>query len=150
MTVLSAQTIRRRGLIVPCLDAYKDEHGNSAGLSACGYDLTLGKEIFLDPGAHILVGAQQLFALTPDVMGVVHDKSTWARRGVAVQNTVLEPDWRGYLTLEITNHGHTHIRVAEGAAIAQVVFHLLDEPTELPYRGKYQDQEPGAQKARSY
>jgi dCTP deaminase len=149
MTVLSAQTILRLGIVIPCHEAWKDEHGNSAGLSGCGYDITLEKEIALHPGCHLLCAAQQQFSLPNNVMGVVHDKSSLARRGLAVQNTVLEPGWRGFLTLEVTNHGHSYMRLAEGAAIAQVVFHFLDEPTLLPYAGKYQDQEPGPQKARS-
>lgn len=149
MSVLSAQTIRALGLVSPDRDAFKDEHGNSAGLSSCGYDITLDKTVFLDPGCYLLCAAQQHFILPNNVMGVVHDKSSLARKGIAVQNTVLEPGWRGYLTLEITNHGHQHIRFAEGAAIAQVVFHFLDEPTSLPYAGKYQDQEPGPQASRS-
>jgi hypothetical protein len=82
------------------------------------------------------------------VVGVVHDKSSLARRGIAVQNTVLEPGWRGFLTLEITNHGPEPIMLKSGCAVAQVVFTFLDEPTERPYRGKYQDQEAGPQAAR--
>lgn len=151
MTVLSAQAIRALGLVDPCLEAYKDEHGNSAGLSACGYDLTVDKELFLYPGSFTLAAAQQCFNIPNHVMGVVHDKSSLARKGVAVQNTVLEPGWRGFLTLEVTMAPSAlHMRVAAGAAIAQVVFHFLNAPTELPYNGKYQDQEPGPQRARSY
>ena len=150
MTVLSAQTIRRLGLIEPCEDAFKDEHGNSGGLSACGYDLTLDKDIYLERNAHRLCGAREYFNLPTNVMGVVHDKSSWARKGIAVQNTVLEPGWRGYLTLEVTHHGLQALRVAGGAAIAQVVFHFLDEHTEFPYNGKYQDQERGPVKAKAY
>lgn len=149
MTVLSAQTIRALRLVSPDRDAYKDEHGNSAGLSACGYDITIDKELYLNPGCYLLCAAQQYFNLPDNVMGVVHDKSSLARKGLAVQNTVLEPGWRGFLTLEITNHGHQHMRITEGGAIAQVVFHFLDEPTSLPYVGKYQDQEPGPQASRS-
>lgn len=149
MTVLSAQTIRRLNLVEPCLPAAKDEHGNSYGLSACGYDIRLEREIYLNSGCHLLCAAVERFVLPPNIMGVVHDKSSLARKGLAVQNTVLEPGWRGYLTLEVTNHGHTDMRLAAGAAIAQVVFHWLDFPTEFPYQGKYQDQEPGPQRARS-
>lgn len=149
MTVLSAQTIRRLRLVSPDVDAYRDEHGNSAGLSGCGYDITLDKERFFHAGCYLLAAAREKFALPLNVMGVVHDKSSLARKGLAVQNTVLEPGWRGYLTLELTNHSSTLWRMAEGAAIAQVVFHFLDEPTVLPYQGKYQDQEPGPQGSRS-
>jgi dCTP deaminase len=75
------------------------------------------------------------------VVGIVHDKSSLARRGLAVQNTILDPGWHGYMTLELTNGGHEQIELPKGSAIAQVVFHMLDHATELPYRGKYQNQE---------
>ena len=79
-----------------------------------------------------------------DVMAVVHDKSSWARQGITVQNTVLEPGWRGFLTLEITNH-HSEVReIRRGSPIAQVVFHCMDQAV-LPYDGKYQDQGRGPQ-----
>lgn len=149
MTVLSAQTIRRLNLIAPCLPAAKDVHGNSYGLSSCGYDIRCEKELYLNAGCYVLCAAVEYFTLPANVMAVVHDKSSLARKGIAVQNTVLEPGWRGFLTLEVTNHGHTDMRLAQYAAVAQVVFHFLDEPTDLPYNGKYQDQEPGPQKARS-
>jgi dCTP deaminase len=87
-----------------------------------------------------------------DVLIVAHDKSSWARRGLAVQNTIFEPGWRGYATLELTNHGRSSLTISAGDPIAQVVCHLLTEPTRQPYgfngTGKYQDQEAGPQPAR--
>lgn len=148
MTVLSAQTIRRLGLVSPCSEPGRDSRGNSSGLSACGYDITLREALRLRPGEFVLVGAAEYFRVPPDVVGIVHDKSSLVRRGVAVQNTVLEPGWRGYLTLELSNHGTEEIGFAAGDAAAQVIFHWLDEETELPYAGKYQDQAQGAQEAR--
>lgn len=82
-----------------------------------------------------------------NVVGIVHDKSTWARRGLAVQNTVIEPGWRGFLTLELTNHGSVPIKIERAMPIAQIVFHFTDEET-VGYEGKYQDQERGPQEAR--
>lgn len=166
MTVLAKQTILRKYLLHPCIDEYRDEHGNSAGLSACGYDLTLAQDICLKPGEFMLASTEERFTLPDNIVGIIHDKSSLARRGLAVQNTVAEPGWRGYLTLELTNHNRRtlwHLLLGwltpvdewpgticlnKGAAIAQVIFHALDEPTCAPYRGKYQDQEAGPQKAR--
>ena len=82
-----------------------------------------------------------------DVLGTVHDKSTWARQGLAAQTTVIEPGWRGYLTLELTNHGYSDIILKDGMPIAQIIFWKMSEPTEIAYRGKYQDQPSGAQPA---
>jgi dCTP deaminase len=148
MTVLSAQTIRRLGLVSPLREAFRDELGNSGGLGPCGYDITLAFDINMNPGNFRLTSAEEMFEMPNDVMGVVHDKSSLARRGVAVQNTVIEPGWRGHLTLEITNHGAGILAMPRGSAIAQVLFHRLDEPTEMPYRGKYQDQPAGPVEAR--
>ena len=73
-------------------------------------------------------------------MGRVHDKSTWARQGLSVQNTVIEPGWRGYLTIEIALHLDDILIVSEGTAIAQIIFEFLNEETDQPYEGKYQNQ----------
>lgn len=164
--VLSAQTIKELGLTKPCLDSRRDVLGNSFGLSACGYDITLAHDVELAAGECLLVGASEYFNLPDDVVGIVHDKSSLARKWLAVQNTVLEPGWRGYLTLELTNHAYvprrrrllnwitnkkdvkTTLRFKKGCAIAQVIFHFLDKPTAIPYSGKYQDQEIGPQEAR--
>jgi dCTP deaminase len=145
--VLSAQTIRALKLVSPLREPHTDPHGNSAGLSACGYDLTLAKDITIAPGAFVLVSTAEHFSLPDNVVGIVHDKSSLVRRGLVVQNTVAEPAWQGHLTVEFTNHGEEFIAFIAGAAICQVVFHFLDEPTCLPYRGKYQDQGPEPQKA---
>ena len=79
-------------------------------------------------------------------MGIVHDKSTWARRGLVVQNTVIEPGWHGYLTRsKLTNHGPDALSLQMAMLIAQIVFHRLEEATEQPYDGKYQNQPSGPQ-----
>jgi hypothetical protein len=65
-----------------------------------------------------------------------------------VFNTILDPGWRGYATLELINHGPSPLIILAGDPIAQVVCHLLTEPTTQPYAGKYQDQEAGPQPAR--
>lgn len=148
MSVLSAQTIRRLGLVEPCREAYRCPAGYSAGLSACGYDLTLGEAVELRPGRFVLAVSAERLVLPADVVGIVHDKSSLARLGLAVQNTVAEPGWRGYLTLELTNHWIKRFYMPAGAAVCQVLFHRLDEATELPYAGRYQDQGPRPQPSR--
>ena len=73
-----------------------------------------------------------------DLVGIVHDKSTWARRGLSVFNTVIEPGWQGFLTLELAYHRWGILRIPAGAGIAQVLFHRTTEGAA--YRGKYQNQ----------
>ena len=142
MTILSGQTIRRLGIVEPLRERYLDDNGNSCGLSIAGYDITADSNVDLQPGGFLLSSTCERFLMPRDVVGVVHDKSSLARKGLAVQNTILEPGWRGYLTLELSNHSAYWIRLVVGSAIAQVVFHFLDHPAERPYDGKYQDQEP--------
>lgn len=149
--ILSGQTIRRLKILTP-FEEKGSQNGMSYGLSAAGYDLRLqlymAQEVRLKKGDFLLVASKEHFIMPGHVMGIVHDKSTWARKGMCVQNTVIEPGWRGYLTLELTNHGKDELVLHNGDPIAQVVFHYVDKEVEKPYNGKYQDQEPGPQEAR--
>lgn len=140
--ILSAQSIRARtGLITPFHERTV-EKGMTFGLSGAGYDIRTQSETMLFPGSFALVCSMEHFAMPNDLVGRVHDKSTLARKGLCVQNTIIEPGWRGYLTLELTIHSHQVIPIWPGMPIAQIVFETLDEPTEQPYSGKYQDQPP--------
>jgi dCTP deaminase len=114
------------------------------GLGPAGYDVRIAEEIVIPRGGARLASTLEHFDMPNDLLARVADKSTWARRFVAVQNTIIEPGWRGYLTLEISNHSDSHVRIVEGSPIAQIIFDLLDEPAERPYDGKYQDQPRGA------
>lgn len=176
MTILSAQTIRKLRLIDPMEERQQHESGCSFGLSACGYDVRLDQDITITPGCFVLASTMEKFHMPYDVVGKVHDKSTWARRGLAVQNTVIEPGWSGYLTMEISCNIFGHRLFAEkwdlpygkvveggksvyydnqqivlkaGTPIAQILFQFLDEATEKPYNGKYQNQERGVVPAKS-
>lgn len=165
--ILSGKTIQRLGIITPCVERSQHEAtGTSFGLSMGGYDVCLDQDIAVLPGFTTLASTREVFKMPKDVIGVVHDKSSWARRGLFVQNTVIEPGWEGYLTLELTYspvlsqkeigtvlanhdaHAHGAIHLSEGTPIAQVVFHRLDQMTEGYGNGKYQNQERGPQHAR--
>lgn len=132
--------------------------GTSWGLGEAGYDIRIKQDIkfykshagnrmiavgaspvreFSD-GRFALASAIEEFRMPPDLMGIVHDKSTWARRGLSVFNTVIEPGWRGFLTLELVYHGEAELIIPAGAGIAQVIFHTVAE--NAWYHGKYQNQ----------
>lgn len=151
--ILSAQSIVARcatnpPLVTPLLHQ-QTFAGLTYGLSPCGCDVRIAEDIRISPGGFVLASTMERFAMPHDLMAVVHDKSTWARQGIAVQNTVIEPGWQGYLTLEITNAG-LYKFVRSGTPIAQVVFHLLDQPTDQPYVGKYQNAPAGPSPAIYY
>lgn len=143
--ILSAQSIRgRSGMIDPFVE--RALFGTlSYGLSPAGYDIRIAETLTLYGHGFALASSIEQFDMPYDVLARVADKSTWARRGLCVQNTIIEPGWRGYLTLELTNHTEQPIELSVGMPIAQVIFELLDEPTAQPYPedGKYQDQQQG-------
>lgn len=145
--VLSDATLREIRPVKPFKERVT-HLGCTFGLSAAGYDVRLAQDVFMWPGRFVLASTVEQFDMPDDVIGIVHDKSTWARRGLAAQNTVIECGWRGYLTLELTMHAWRFLRIPAGVGIAQVVFHKLDRPAQNPYAGKYQDQEHGPQAAR--
>ena len=89
-------------------------------------------------GRFALASAIEEFQMPSNLVGVVHDKSTWARKGLSVFNTVIEPGWKGFLTLELVFHGYGELTIPAGAGIAQVLFHQTILPAQ--YEGKYQDQ----------
>jgi dCTP deaminase len=150
MTILAYQHIKKRcmddDLISPCYERTRS-HGMTFGLGPAGYDIRTAEPVMMIDGGFCLVSSIERFSMPDDLLARVCDKSTLARRGLFVQNTVIEPGWRGYLTLELTFHG-TEISLDAGAPIAQIVFEMLSDSTEMPYEGKYQDQEQGAQPAR--
>lgn len=138
------------------------EHGVSYGLGEAGYDIRIKQDILFSPsnpdyrwkverkdgdvqfpelfeGRFVLASAIEEFQMPGTLMGIVHDKSTWARRGLSVFNTVIEPGWLGHLTLELVYHGNEPLHIPAGSGIAQVVFHEVALPAW--YAGKYQNQE---------
>lgn len=137
------------------------EHGVSYGLVEAGYDIRIKQMVEFNPlihpagvwvdGVHslghfILASSIEEFQMPPYLVGVVHDKSTWARRGLSVRNTVIEPGWRGWLTLELVYDGNEQLTIPAGAGIAQVLFHEVASPAH--YEGKYQGQEDRPVEAR--
>lgn len=141
--------------IVDMLDQkYKDVNNISYGLSEAGYDIRIKQEIVfakgftiprlvlrdgdLTSGRFVLASSIEEFRMPRDLVGVVHDKSTWARRGLSVFNTVIESGWNGWLTLELVYHGDDELTIPAGSGIAQVLFHRTTCDTQ--YSGKYQNQ----------
>lgn len=139
--ILSAQSIRKIKPVDPFVERTVHECGMSYGLSCAGYDIRVKYPVYINKHGFELAVSLEKFTMPDNIVAKVADKSTWARMGLAVQNTIIEPGWRGYLTLELTYHGKKdHLYIPSGAPIAQILFMQLDEPTEQTYSGKYQDQ----------
>src|SRR5688572_29515917 len=116
MTVASYQTIKRLAPIKDMQERTKF-HGVTYGLGPCGYDIRIAEDLFLHAWLENdksfvdfgLASSMEEFQMPNNLVGIVHDKSTWARKGLAVQNTVIEPGWHGFLILELTNHGSSDL-----------------------------------------
>lgn len=115
--------------------------GVSWGMSEAGYDVRISQSMWLFPGRRFrLASTIERFKMPTDLVAIIHDKSTWARRGLSVQNTVAEPGWEGWLTLELIYYGWRPLFVPKGAGIAQAIFHRLENLANYG-NGKYQMQE---------
>lgn len=158
MGVLSAQSIRERCFLrfvalprpkewEPLLHPFNErtldkDSGTTFGLGPCTYDVRVGESVRLERNGGFKRGVTlERFAMPRDLCATVLDKSTWARKGLHVFNTHIDPGWQGWLTLEMVNYGPDPLFFAAGTPIAQIEFKLLDQPTEQPYAGKYQNQE---------
>ncbi len=137
--ILSAQTIKRCRLVNPCVPRSL-RGGLSYGLGPASYDVCIDQDINLNPGDFKLASIVEYISLPNHISGQVADKSSWARKGLSLFNTFIDPGWKGYLTIELCNHSKEPIFIYEGTPIAQIIFSTLDETTDIPYKGKYQDQ----------
>jgi dCTP deaminase len=138
--IINGKSLLRCNPLTPMLDSKQREHGVSYGLSEAGYDVRIKQEVRLTPQKRFsLASTIERFMMPKDLVGVVHDKSTWARQGLSVFNTVIEPGWEGYLTLELVYHGDGELVIPAGVGIAQILFYALREDASYG-DGKYQNQ----------
>lgn len=136
-------------------------NGMSYGLSEAGYDIRIKQEVrfftneegcwtvvegVFRKGRFALASAIEEFQMTENLVGIVHDKSSWARQGLSVFNTVIEPGFFGGLTLELVYHGIESLTIPAGTGIAQVIFH--ETSLSASYNGKYQRQSSNPEPAR--
>jgi len=152
--IVNGESLLQAAPIKNMLGTKERHNGVSHGLVEAGYDIRIKQSIEFKEGyairwdglqsqslkgRFVLASAMEEFHVPNNLVGVVHDKSTWARKGLSVFNTVIEPGWKGFLTLELVYHGSDELMIPAGTGIAQVVFHRLELPAA--YSGKYQNQE---------
>ena len=103
-----------------------------------------GEECLIPPNSFALAETVEYLEIPRDVLGVCVGKSTYARCGIIVNTTPLEPQWRGRVTLEISNTSPMPARIYWGEGIAQILFFRTEAVCRVSYadkKGKYQDQE---------
>jgi len=106
----------------------------------------LCEPVLIPPNSFALTESLEYLEIPRDVLVVVVGKSTLARCGLIVNVTPLEPEWRGRVTMEISNTTTMPARVYPGEGIAQFLFFRAAAPCQTSYadkKGKYQDQTGG-------
>jgi dCTP deaminase len=101
-------------------------------------------ECIIPPNSFALARTVEYFRIPRDVLVVCLGKSSYARCGIIVNVTPLEPEWEGIVTLEVSNTTPLPARIYAGEGIAQMLFFQSDEPCEVSYadkKGKYQGQQ---------
>ncbi|HSQ57669.1 MAG TPA: dCTP deaminase [Gemmata sp.] len=104
-----------------------------------------GDHCIIPPNSFALAETVESLEIPRDVLCVCVGKSTYARCGIIVNVTPLEPEWRGRITIEISNTTPLPAKIYSGEGIAQIVFLKAEETCRISYadkKGKYQDQ-PG-------
>ena len=161
------------GMISPFVAGQVKDGVISYGLSSYGYDIRVSDEFkiftnvhsavvdpkhfnsksFIDyrgevcvipPNSFVLAQTVEYFKIPRNVLTICVGKSTYARCGLIVNVTPFEPEWEGYVTLEISNTTPLPARVYANEGIAQVLFFESDEICEISYadrQGKYQRQQ---------
>lgn len=98
----------------------------------------------IPPNSFVLARTIEYFRIPRKVLTVCLGKSTYARCGLIVNVTPFEPEWEGYVTLEISNTTPLPARIYSNEGIAQVLFFEGDEECNISYadkKGKYQKQQ---------
>ena len=160
------------GMIEPFCDKQMKTGVISYGVSSYGYDIRISNEFkiftnvnstivdpknfdsksFVDftgdicivpPNSFALARTLQYFLVPRSVLVVTLGKSTYARCGIIINVTPLEPEWEGHVTLEISNTTPLPAKIYANEGIAQLLFYESDEHCAISYKdrhGKYQGQ----------
>ncbi|GBE35888.1 deoxycytidine triphosphate deaminase [bacterium BMS3Bbin07] len=162
----------RQGMIEPLNKSQAGEGVVSFGVSSYGYDMRIsdefkiftninttvidpksfdpesfidykGAECIIPPNSFVLGRSVEYFRIPRDILVICLGKSTYARCGIVVNVTPLEPEWEGHVTIEISNTTPLPARIYANEGIAQLIFLGAAEPCEISYKdktGKYQAQ----------
>jgi len=165
--------VKKNGMIEPFTASQVKKGVISFGVSSYGYDFRIaddfkiftnvnnavvdpknfdprsfvdfkGKICIIPPNSFVLGRSVEYFKIPRDVIGICLGKSTYARCGIIVNVTPLEPCWWGYVTVEISNTTPLPAKIYAQEGICQIIFIKGSELCEISYedrKGKYQKQE---------
>lgn len=162
----------KRGMIEPFVETQKREGIISYGVSSYGYDARVAPEFriftnvnsavvdpknftehsfveretdvcIIPPNSFALGRTVEYFRIPRDVLVICLGKSTYARCGIIVNVTPLEPEWEGHVTLEFSNTTPLPAKIYANEGVCQFLFFKADDPCDVSYRdrsGKYMGQ----------
>ncbi len=163
----------KKGMIEPFVEHQVKEGVISYGVSSYGYDMRIadefkiftninttvvdpkhfdqrsyvdfkGPECIIPPNSFALAKSVEYFRIPRNILTICVGKSTYARCGIIVNVTPFEPEWEGYVTIEISNTTPLPAKIYAFEGIAQVLFFESDEECITSYadkKGKYQKQQ---------
>jgi dCTP deaminase len=111
----------------------------SACLNPAGYDLRCNKTVVLKPRQYELVATLETVELGLSVAAFMHIRSSLAREGIIGSFAVVDPGFRGQLTLNLHNVSEKEVTLRAGERIVQIVFHSLGGTAQKGYNGSYQN-----------
>ena len=155
----------KKEMIKPFVSEQKRGKTISYGLSSFGYDARVSNEfkIFTDvdsaivdpknfksnsfvsrkvdecvipPNSFVLASTVEYFKIPKDILVICLGKSTYARCGIIVNVTPFEPEWEGYVTLEISNTTPLPARIYSNEGLCQVLFFESDQECNISYKDK--------------
>ncbi|MBU1007229.1 MAG: dCTP deaminase [Candidatus Omnitrophica bacterium] len=107
------------------------------------FDNFQGNTCLIPPNSFVLARSLEYFKIPRNVLALCTGKSTYARIGVIVNVTPLEPAWEGFITMEISNTSPCPVKIYANEGIGQVVFFESDQACQVNYadrKGSYQSQ----------
>ncbi|RLB77804.1 MAG: dCTP deaminase [Deltaproteobacteria bacterium] len=163
---------KEKGMIEPFVDSQIRDGVISYGVSSYGYDIRVADEFkiftnvystivdpkafdprsmvdfkgeicIIPPNSFALARTVEYFRIPRTIFTICVGKSTYARCGIIINVTPFEPEWEGYVTLEISNTTPLPAKIYANEGIAQVIFFEGDEECKISYadkKGKYQYQ----------
>ena len=164
--------VKEKGMIKPFIDKQMRKGKISFGLSSYGYDARvsnefkiftnvnsgivdpkvfkkesfvtkIGKECIIPPNSFALARTIEYFKIPDDILVICLGKSTYARCGIIVNVTPLEPGWEGHVTLEFSNTTPLPAKIYANEGVAQFIFLKGNERPDVTYakrKGKYMKQ----------
>lgn len=161
-----------KNMIDPFVESQVRDHVISYGVSSYGYDIRVADEFkvftnvfgatvdpkqfdpqsmvdiksnvcVIPPNSFALARTVEYFRIPRTVLTICLGKSTYARCGIIINVTPFEPEWEGFVTLEISNTTPLPAKIYANEGIAQVLFFEADEECDISYadkKGKYQKQ----------